>query len=209
MACLATPRITSLLPSYIRRSFGLRLRCSGLVGLPQDESLRFMAVPFAYWLFSLLPERRDATGFHLLNRTERKWFTCFVSNGLSVLYGSALRWSALRKDDEQGHYCLRELPLGDYDMTADDPDKGYPSMTSGFFRTTPLRSRVSISTTDLNGHADWKIPYRAGFDKVELVDAQSGKPIVPMFFDLVVQSRPEVGHMYGSTASTTALLVPQ
>ena len=40
------------------------------------------------------------------------------------------------------------------------------------------------------------------------MDAQSGKPIVPMFFDLVVQSRPEVGHMYGSTASTTALLVP-
>lgn len=40
------------------------------------------------------------------------------------------------------------------------------------------------------------------------MDAQNGKPIVPMFFDLVVQSRPEVGHMYGSTASTTALLVP-
>jgi hypothetical protein len=112
------------------------------------------------------------------------------------------------RTDEKGHYCLRELPLGDYDVTADDPDRGYPSMTSGFFRTTPLRSRVSISATDLNGHADWKIPYRAGFVKVELVDAQSGKPIVPMFFDLVVQSRPEVGHMYGSTASTTALLVP-
>jgi hypothetical protein len=112
------------------------------------------------------------------------------------------------RTDEQGHYCLRGLPFGDYDMTADDPDKGYPSMTSGFFPTTPLRSRLSLSATDLNEHADWKIPYRAGFVKVDLVDAQSGKPIVPMFFDLVVQSRPEVGHMYGSTASTTALLVP-
>jgi hypothetical protein len=167
-----------------------------------------MAVPFACWLFSFRPERRDATGFHLWNRAERKWFTCFVSKNLSVLYGAHSGGVPVARTDEQGHYCLRKLPLGDYDMTADDPDKGYPSMTSGFFSTTPLRSRVSLSATDLNGQADWQIPYRAGFVGVELVDAQSGKPIVPMFFDLVVQSRPEVGHMYGSTASTTALLVP-
>jgi hypothetical protein len=110
--------------------------------------------------------------------------------------------------DENGHYCVTQLPFGDYFMTADDPDKGYPSMASGFFAAGVMRSQVNLSATNLNGQADWKIPYRAGFVKVHLVDAQSGKQIVPMFYDLRVQSRPEVGHMFGSGGSTTPLLVP-
>jgi hypothetical protein len=112
------------------------------------------------------------------------------------------------RTDELGRYCLTGLALGDYYMTADDPEKGYPSTASGFFSTEPKRSQVKLSSTNLNGRADWKIPYKAGFVKVELVDAQSGKQIVPMFFELLVQSRPEVGHMFGSAGSTTPLLVP-
>ena len=112
------------------------------------------------------------------------------------------------KTDEQGHYCIKGLALGDYYMTADDPERGYPNMASGFFSTGRGRSQVRLTATKLNGHADWKIPYKAGFVKVELLDAQSGKPVDAMFFDLLVQSRPEVGHMFGSAGSTTPLLVP-
>ena len=72
-------RVYSFSKANLSKQHPIRLRCSGLVGLPQDESLRFMAVAFACWLFSFVPERRDATGFHLWIRAERKWFTCFVS----------------------------------------------------------------------------------------------------------------------------------
>ena len=112
------------------------------------------------------------------------------------------------KTDDLGQYCVTGLAFGDYYMTADDPEKGYPSTASGFFSAQALGPHVALSATNLIGRADWKIPYKAGFVKVELVDAQSGKTIVPMFFDLLVQSRPENGHMYGSTGSTTPLLVP-
>ena len=111
------------------------------------------------------------------------------------------------RTDKQGQYCFRGLVLGDYSMTADDPEKGYPSMANLFFSTDPM-PHVELSATNSNGRVDWKIPYKAGFVKVDLVDAQSGKQIVPMFFDLLVQSRPQVGHMYGSAMSTIPLLVP-
>jgi len=112
------------------------------------------------------------------------------------------------RTDEQGHYCIKGLALGDYYMTADDPERGYPNMASGFFSTARMRSQVRLTATKLNGHADWEIPYKAGFVKVELTDAQSGKQVDAMFFDLLVQSRPEVGHMFGSAGSTTPLLLP-
>jgi hypothetical protein len=53
-------------------------------------------------------------------------------------------------------------------------------------------STRGVLASNLSGRADWKIPYKAGFIKVELL----------------VQSRPEIGHMYDSTASSTPLLVP-
>ncbi len=112
------------------------------------------------------------------------------------------------KTDEQGHYCLKGLWLGDYLMTADDPGKGYPNMATGFFSSERTHSQVQLTATNLNGTVDWKIPYKAAFVKADLVDAQTGKQVDAMFFDLLVQSRPEVGHMFGSAGSATPLLLP-
>jgi hypothetical protein len=109
--------------------------------------------------------------------------------------------------DNLGHYCVANVTLGDYVMSADDPEKGYPSMGSLFYGSSSPKPEVSISAQNLQGHADWQIPYKAGFLKVHLMDAQTGKQIIPMFFNLVLRSRPD-GFMRGSSSSTMVLLVP-
>ena len=114
----------------------------------------------------------------------------------------------LGKTDSTGHYCLQNLALGHYIMSAEDPEKGYPQMGSVFYSWQTPKPEVSIAATNLEGHADWRIPYKAGFVEVALTDARTGKPVIPMFFNLVVQSRPENGWMRGSMASTAALLLP-
>jgi hypothetical protein len=114
----------------------------------------------------------------------------------------------LGKTDSTGHYCVDNVAPGDYLMSAEDPEKGYPEMYSNFYSSQRRDPEVHIAIGNLKGHADWRIPYKAGFVEVVLTDARTGKPIIPMFFSLVVQSRPETGVMRGSRASTAALLVP-
>jgi hypothetical protein len=114
----------------------------------------------------------------------------------------------LGKTDSTGHYCIDNVASGDYFMSAADPEKGYPEMGSIFYSLQRPNPKVRIVMGNLKGHADWRIPYKAGFIEVALTDARTGKPIIPMFFTLVVQSRPKNGSMHGSSASTSALLVP-
>jgi hypothetical protein len=114
--------------------------------------------------------------------------------------------------DGVGHYCVN-VAIGDYIMSADDVNKGYPLMAIMFYASHDSNAessapRISITAHELTRHADWRIPYKAGFVRVKLTDARTGKQIVPMFFDLVVRSRSQYGHMYGSCGSTAALLVP-
>jgi hypothetical protein len=111
--------------------------------------------------------------------------------------------------DSVGHYCVN-VNIGDYIMSADDADKGYPLMANMFYASNAESSAplISITAQELTRHVDWRIAYKAGFVRVKLTDARTGKQIVPMFFDLVVRSRSEYGHMHGSCASTAALLVP-
>jgi hypothetical protein len=113
----------------------------------------------------------------------------------------------LGKTDSTGHYCIDNVAPGDYFMSAADPEKGYPEMGSIFYSLQRPNLEVHIAMGNLKGHADWRIPYKAGFIEVALTDARTGKPIIPMFFSLVAQSRP-IGFMRGSSASTAALLVP-
>jgi hypothetical protein len=114
----------------------------------------------------------------------------------------------LGKTDGSGHYCINNVAPGDYVMSAADPEKGYPEMGSIFYSLQRPSPEVHIAIGNLKGQADWRIPYKAGFVEVTLTDARTGKPIIPMFFSLVIQSTPEKGFMRGSTASTAALLVP-
>ena len=114
----------------------------------------------------------------------------------------------LGRTDSTGHYCVQNVAIGHYIMSAADPEKGYPEMGSAFYSWQTPKPEASIATTDLEGHADWRIPYKAGFVQIALTDARTGKPVTPMFFKLVVQSRPENGWMRGSTDSAAALLLP-
>jgi hypothetical protein len=112
------------------------------------------------------------------------------------------------KTDSTGHYCINNVADGDYVMSAADTEKGYPELGSIFYSVQRPGPEVHIATGNLKGHADWRIPYKAGFVEVALTDARTGKPIIPMFFNLVLQSSPKNGFMRGSSLSTAALLVP-
>lgn len=114
----------------------------------------------------------------------------------------------LGKTDSTGRYCVDNVAPGDYVMSAADPKQGYPEMGSIFYSLRRPNPEVHIAIGNLKGHADWRIPYKAGFIEVALTDARTGKPIIPMIFSLVLQSSPKDGFMRGSIASTSALLVP-
>jgi hypothetical protein len=81
-------------------------------------------------------------------------------------------------------------------------------MGSIFYSLRRPNQEIHIAIGNLKQHADWRIPYKAGFLEVTLTDSRTGKPIVPMNFNLLVQSNLEHGFMRGSTMSTEPLLVP-
>ncbi len=91
-------------------------------------------------------------------------------------------------------------------MSANDPEKGYPEMGSGFY--SKISPKPIHHTGTVASQADWRIPYKAGFLKIHLTDARSGRLIDGMRFDLVVRSRPKGGRRSGSWTSTTAFLLP-
>jgi hypothetical protein len=112
------------------------------------------------------------------------------------------------KTDESGHYCVEHLAPGDYFMSANDPENGYPMMGPSFYSLSAPQQIVSITPENPTGHSDWKIPYKAGIVQVQLTDARTGKQIVPMFFNLAVRSKPEDRFLRGSGPSKEPLLVP-
>lgn len=114
------------------------------------------------------------------------------------------------KTDASGHYCVANLRLGVYVMSAYDQGKGYPQQTiyPSFYSSQSPKPTVSITARNLQGHANWRIPYKAGFLKLQLTDRRTGKQIIPMFFHLALRSRPDVLITSGSGGSTMPLLVP-
>jgi hypothetical protein len=128
---------------------------------------------------------------------------------VAIYTGSHSGGMILGKTDESGHYCVEHLAFGDYVMSADDPENGYPMMgTSLFYSLSAPQQIVSITSENPTGHSDWKIPYKAGIVQVQLTDARTGKQIFPMFFNLAVRSKPEDRFLRGSGPSTVPLLVP-
>ena len=126
---------------------------------------------------------------------------------VAIYVGAHSGMYPMGQTDKLGHYCVANVMYGDYVMSADDPEKGYPRMGSIFYGSSSPKE-VSITYQNLQGHADWQIPYKAGFIKVHLTDARTGKQIIPMFFNLALLSKPDLGYMRGSCASTMPLLVP-
>jgi hypothetical protein len=127
---------------------------------------------------------------------------------VAIYQGSHSGPFPLGKTDSTGHYCVDNVAPGDYVMSAADPEKGYPEMGSIFYSLQRPNPEVHISIGNPKGHADWRIPYKAGFIDVALTDARTGKPITAMIFSLVLQLSPKDGFMRGSSISTSALLVP-
>ena len=109
--------------------------------------------------------------------------------------------------DQLGNYCVNNLAIGDYVMTADDTEQGYPVMTSLFYSAEPV-VLTKITAENLAAHFNWQIPFKAGFVKVHLTDAQTQAPIAAMSYSLVLRSRPDTGYLRGSSDSTRTLLVP-
>jgi hypothetical protein len=113
------------------------------------------------------------------------------------------------KTDESGHYCIGDLAPGDYVMSADDTDHGYPITAShrgGFFYLEPTpQQKVRITSVNLTGHADWRIPYKVGWVKVKLTDALTGKVIPDISFRLTNTSG---GVSIVTRPSITPILIP-
>jgi hypothetical protein len=127
---------------------------------------------------------------------------------VAIYVGAHSGGMLIGKTDESGHYCVEHLGPGDYFMSADDPEDGYPMMGSLFYSLRAPQQLVSITSENPTGHADWKIPYKAGIVHVQLTDARTGKQIFPMFFNLAVRFEPENRYLRGSGPSKQPLLVP-
>lgn len=112
------------------------------------------------------------------------------------------------KTDQSGHYCVTGVRFGEYAMSAYDEAKGYPLLITQFFTTEPPEARVTLTADVPDGRADWRIPYKAGFLRISLTDADTGKVIPSMFVNLVLRVDGENRYMHPSAPSDLALLIP-
>ena len=169
-------------------------------------------VMFVYLLFAMLTGYCQSsigpTGSICGTTLDEKGAPAAFVRVVAIYVGANSGPYSMGETDQLGHYCVANVAVGDYVMSADDPEKGYPQIWSIFYDSPSPKPKVSITAQNLQGHADWQIPYKAGSLKVHLTDARTGKQIIPMFFNLVLRARPDVGFIRGSCASTTPLLVP-
>lgn len=116
---------------------------------------------------------------------------------------------------ETGHYCIDHLRLGDYEMSAFDNKKGYPQWGIQFYTWDSPAPKVTLTAYDPDAHLDWRIPFKAGFLKLQVFVDHSDDKTVPIRVAVVVPSRPKVGIEVsewplrkGQPGSFTVLLPP-
>jgi hypothetical protein len=112
------------------------------------------------------------------------------------------------KTDADGRYCITGLSLGEYAVSADDEKKGYPLLNIQFFTQRSREPRVTLTTDVPNAHIDGRIPFKAGFLSLVLMDSEAGKPIASMSVNLSVRSDPDHRWMHINTISDRILLIP-
>ena len=112
------------------------------------------------------------------------------------------------KTDLNGHYCIHDLSAGEYAVSAADPEKQYPDMSTMFYAVHLPGPRVELRAGTNEAHADFRIPYKAGKITIKLMDARTGKPITSMLFGMEIKAAPEQRYIHGSSDSTMPLLVP-
>jgi hypothetical protein len=70
---------------------------------------------------------------------------------VAIYQGSHTGLHPSGKTDSTGHYCIDNLDLGNYVMSADDPEKGYPEMGSIFYSWKRPNPEVHIAIENLKG----------------------------------------------------------
>ena len=110
--------------------------------------------------------------------------------------------------DGNGDYCITGVRAGEYAMSASDPEKGYPEMSSMFYSGRLPGQHVRIVPAALNVRMDWRIPYRAGFLRLILTDSGNGKLISAMSTELYVGPSDNLRYRHASEGSDQVLLVP-
>ena len=110
--------------------------------------------------------------------------------------------------DANGRYCVREVSVGQYQMSANDKARGYPDVGSLFYSAALRGPRVNVSVSAPNPVAKWQIPYKAGVLKINLSNVLTGKPIPTIFYELSVRSAPTTRWLRGSSSSLETLLLP-
>lgn len=95
--------------------------------------------------------------------------------------------------DESGQYCIRQLQVGEYILSADDRPKGYPPLWDSFFSWRTPDSVVLLTSQSPRVRLDWKIPFKAGFLRLDVPGSRTGSESSPITFRLVVRSRPQLG----------------
>ena len=96
--------------------------------------------------------------------------------------------------DDAGHYCVADLSLGKYILSALDEKKGYPKRGLGFYTWSSPDPQVTLTAQEPQANLDWQIPFKAGFLRLHVSVDHPGVQAVPITFDLVVPSRPKLGY---------------
>ncbi len=109
--------------------------------------------------------------------------------------------------DAAGHYCLLDVPAGSNVITADDPEKGYPSVLNSLYSPTKHPIVTTVPSDGTRVHVDVRIPYKAAILHVQLTDADTGQPLRSMMYKLCLRSDPN-SYFRGSSSSTEPILVP-
>lgn len=126
----------------------------------------------------------------------------------AIYMGAHSGLEPIARTDRNGRYCITGIRAGEYAMSASDPEKGYPEMSSMFYSVHLPGPRVRVGPEGLNARLDWQIPYKAGFLRVILTDLSNGKLISAMFTELYVGSSDSLRYRHGSEGSDQMLLIP-
>jgi hypothetical protein len=112
------------------------------------------------------------------------------------------------KTDSQGNYCVQNLSLGEYQISAHDEDKGYPDLSGLFFAKYAPERIVSLSPAAPNGHVDVHIPYKAAFLSLLVIDSETGKPLIRASAKLAVRTDPDHRWMSTGMKPDRSILIP-
>ncbi len=112
--------------------------------------------------------------------------------------------------DKEGHFCILNLSIGTYLLSADDAERGYPDTFEAFYAPHLPRKFIHVISEDKGKptQADLHIPYKAATIRIKLTDASTGKPIEDMLVNVVALARPKCSKYRGMSPAAPLLIPP-